>query len=290
MSFVPSRLDLEPTATKVRSCLFGPGIDEPLAMYRNGTVYYYDVDGVGSVSLVNDAAATIQDGYVYDACGQLGNHTSAVANPFGYTGREFGEVNDWFYRARYYSPGIGRFASEDGIHRASRPHLYRYVLNDPLFFIDPTGLDNEPFIEVLSIHPVSDIVGACGQVTGGGCTRHSRAQLNCNCECIGNGEWAPHPTVKVTGDIYIYDGPFALLPHPPDVNNAAQALAHEFAKHIRPAEESVVPIIETFSSMVFNSFEHCDAMCGIVAKEVAETYDRTLTMTQYDEAGGPPRP
>ena len=68
--------------------LFGPGIDEPLAMSRSGQVYYYGVDGLGSVNVIADAGGAVQRTYLHDAWGQLRNQTGTLANPFGYTARE----------------------------------------------------------------------------------------------------------------------------------------------------------------------------------------------------------
>ena len=129
--------------------LFGPGIDEPLAMSRSGSIYYDLVDGLGSVSLVTNATGGVQDKYLYDAWGQTRSSTTPVVNPFGYTARELGEAGTLFYRARYYQTSIGRFLSEDPLaqgpigyrHNASSfQPLYVYVENSPSRWSDPLGL------------------------------------------------------------------------------------------------------------------------------------------------------
>lgn len=119
--------------------LFAPGIDKPLAAYIGGARYYYSVDGLGSVSLLTTPAGAVQDSYVYDAWGKIRSQTVNVAQPFIYTGRETGEAGLMYYRARYYSPDLGRFISEDPI-RYGNISLYPYVGNDPISFIDPFGL------------------------------------------------------------------------------------------------------------------------------------------------------
>ncbi|HPS78814.1 MAG TPA: hypothetical protein PLS53_11715 [Thermoanaerobaculaceae bacterium] len=43
--------------------LFGPGIDEPLAIHRNESISYYSVDGLGSAVLLNDPTGTVQNAY-----------------------------------------------------------------------------------------------------------------------------------------------------------------------------------------------------------------------------------
>ncbi|HNX49746.1 MAG TPA: hypothetical protein PLS53_10195 [Thermoanaerobaculaceae bacterium] len=72
--------------------LFGPGIDEPLAMARNETISYYSVDGLSSVALLSDPTGTVQDAYLYDAWGEVKGQGDTLANDFGYTAREVGEV------------------------------------------------------------------------------------------------------------------------------------------------------------------------------------------------------
>ena len=128
----------------VAEFLHGPGIDEPLAMYRTGLAYYYDVDGLGSVSLANDVSGTVQDKYLYDGWGITRSSTTPIVNPFVYTAREAGEAGLLFYRARYYNPGIGRFVSEDPIGFWGGMNLFAYVENDPLTYTDPFGLELYP--------------------------------------------------------------------------------------------------------------------------------------------------
>ena len=45
----------------------------------------------------------------------------------------------YFYRARYYDPHVGRFASEDPIGLRGGINYYQYVLNDPIALTDPMG-------------------------------------------------------------------------------------------------------------------------------------------------------
>jgi len=61
---------------------------------------------------------------------------------YGYTGREIDVESGFnYYRARYYSPEIGRFISEDPIgFEGGTANLYGYVDNNPFNFIDPLGL------------------------------------------------------------------------------------------------------------------------------------------------------
>lgn len=50
------------------------------------------------------------------------------------------ETGRYYYRARYYDPNTGRFASEDPIAFRGGINFYRYVGNSAVNLSDPTGL------------------------------------------------------------------------------------------------------------------------------------------------------
>ena len=64
------------------------------------------------------------------------------SQPFTFTGREYDpESGLYYYRARYYDASTGRFISKDPIgFEGGDTNLYAYAGNNPVNFVDPTGL------------------------------------------------------------------------------------------------------------------------------------------------------
>ncbi len=100
------------------------------------------VDGLGSVAVGSDTAGNVQNSYSYDTWGVGRSSSESFSQPFRYTAREKGDALDqWFYRARVYTPTAGRFLSEDPLGFDSGDfNVYRYNFNAPTEFRDPLGL------------------------------------------------------------------------------------------------------------------------------------------------------
>jgi len=68
-------------------------------MIRNNTAYFYHFDGLGSVTNIIDINGNIVESYSYDEYGKP-NQTSAIGNPYYFTGRELDqETGLYYYRA-----------------------------------------------------------------------------------------------------------------------------------------------------------------------------------------------
>ena len=72
---------------------------------------------------------------------EYGKPQSGNVGRFQYTGQMWlNEVGVYYYKARDYQPGLGRFLQTDPIGYDAGANLYAFVLNDPVNLADPLGL------------------------------------------------------------------------------------------------------------------------------------------------------
>ena len=122
--------------------LYRPSIDDVLAEQDGSTLHWLLGDNEQTVRDVVAANGTVLDHIRYGSFGNVTGQSGATAAPrFGFVGRELDNVSGMMdYRSRWYDPGLGRFLTVDSIGFAGGDtNLYRYVHNNPLGAIDPTG-------------------------------------------------------------------------------------------------------------------------------------------------------
>lgn len=124
------RISFAPTATtKVRII--------PVDDASNGQTANDNVVSLSEVEIWTHADNL--DTQRFDAWGNV-IQSSGTIPTYGYTGREPDASGLIFYRARYYHPGLGRFASRDPIGLAGGINPYAYAGGNPVLYNDPSGL------------------------------------------------------------------------------------------------------------------------------------------------------
>ena len=118
----------------------GPGIDEPIAVTKGATTFFYHQDGLGSVTDLTDSAGATAKSYSYDAYGNILDSPGTVDQPYTYTGRELDqETGLSYYRARTYDSAVGRFIQKDPIGLRGGLNVYEYTQSSPTNLSDPLG-------------------------------------------------------------------------------------------------------------------------------------------------------
>jgi RHS repeat-associated protein len=148
--------DLDATGGVLRTYVYGPGIDELLAVVvtkneEPGTTntYYAIRDHQNTVWAWTDESGSVVESYDYDPWGRVlavrdGDGTelarSAIGNRFLFQGREYSWATGLYcFRARWYDPVTGRFISKDPSGIANGLNEYVALNNSPVNFVDPTG-------------------------------------------------------------------------------------------------------------------------------------------------------
>ena len=145
--------DLDGSGNLLRTYVWGTGIDNLLSFtdHVSTNTYYAIKDHQNTVIALVDETGSVVESYEYSAYGETSVFNasgteltaSAYGNRYTFQGREI----DWatgltYFRARWYDAETGRWLSKDPIGISGGLNLYEAFGSNPVYFIDPSGLDN----------------------------------------------------------------------------------------------------------------------------------------------------
>ncbi len=132
-------------STPKANLLTGLRTDEMFSRTDASGTSHFLSDALGSTLALTDGAGTPQTNYSYEPYGKTTASGNLSDNSIAYTGRENDNTSLYYYRARYYHPGLQRFISEDPIGLRGGVNQYGYVGGNPISRVDPFGLRSFTF-------------------------------------------------------------------------------------------------------------------------------------------------
>ena len=115
--------------------LIAKSVQYPVSSVQQKT--YHLNDNLGSTIFVLDSAGNLLANHYHDPFGKAWNVKGDIGNDIRFTGKEYEEdIGLYYFAMRWYDPDVGRFISQDPLE----PMGYVYVANNPMRYVDPSGI------------------------------------------------------------------------------------------------------------------------------------------------------
>jgi RHS repeat-associated protein len=198
-----------PTQTLTKRYVHGDRVDEPWLQYTGNSLAatglrHLHADHQGSIVAHSNSSGEVPALLKYDAYGVPDPNN---VDRFGYTGQAWiPQLGLNYYKARMFSPRLGRFLQTDPIAYSDGMNIYAYVGNDPVNLADSSGLCPactfvRPLVQppppVTSIYRPNPIAQAVRQAI----QESQRAQEGMT--RLPNGERTAVPKYGETGEAYL---------------------------------------------------------------------------------------
>ncbi|MDO5616592.1 MAG: RHS repeat-associated core domain-containing protein, partial [Cruoricaptor ignavus] len=111
-------------------------------------IYFYHPDHLGSSSHITDINGDLSQHTEFMAFGEIlfDEHSTSIIQPYLFNGKELdSETGLYYYGERYYDPKVSIFINVDPLVEKTL-QSYQYANNNPIMFIDPTGMEAEDII------------------------------------------------------------------------------------------------------------------------------------------------
>ncbi|MFD7658351.1 RHS repeat-associated core domain-containing protein [Actinosynnema sp. NPDC059797] len=126
-------------AGAVTAAQLSGGVDQWFARTAAGVTDTTLTDVLGSPIALGRGDGAVAATTAYDPFGAPVATGDRRGSDLAFTGRQDDGTGLMHYRARYYSPALQRFVSEDPIGIAGGTNLYAYAANSPTNLTDPSG-------------------------------------------------------------------------------------------------------------------------------------------------------
>ncbi|MDZ7684426.1 MAG: RHS repeat-associated core domain-containing protein [Gammaproteobacteria bacterium] len=117
-----------------------PWMTDPLFQRRDGNVYYYQTDHLGTPQkLITKSGQVVWQGQ-YEAFGKVTETINTIDNPLRFPGQYADDETGTYYNTyRDYDSGLGRYIQRDPLGLGGGTNPFGYVLQNPVRHSDPTG-------------------------------------------------------------------------------------------------------------------------------------------------------